>query len=116
MNNLKHYIDMAVRREIRRSFRDASVSGTANAVIRNIDKLYESLPDERKKDTGLVLKKAALLIKKVPALHSRDKVNGTDKAYDACNDALDMLNNVNMLYALSRIGSPTIDDLVSLVN
>lgn len=113
MNNLKRYIDMAVRREIRRSFRDASVSGTANAVARNIENLYESLPQDRKGDTGVVLKKAILLIKKVPSLYKKDEENGTDRAFDACNKAMDMLYKVG---ALKRISRPNIDDLIDLVN
>ena len=113
MNNLKRYIDMAVRREIRRSFRDASVSGTANAVARNIENLYESLPQDRKGDTGVVLKKAILLIKKVPSLHKKDQENGTDLARAACDDAMDMLFKIG---ALKRISNPRIDDLVELVD
>ena len=85
----------------------ASVSGLVRQLIDELQNDYIQSP---------AVVKAQVLLKRIPAAHSRDKVNGTDRAYDLANEVLDVLYNRHDENSMSREFFGRVDDLISLIN
>ena len=85
--DIKRYIDMAVRREIKR-YNDASLSGDVKKALQLLDKWSKEEPSKSK-----IAEKASRFIKAVPYQFKKDQENGEDKASDAVDKATDLYFN-----------------------
>lgn len=63
------------------------------------------------KEQEAAIQKATQLIKRVPYLQRKDREDGTDRAFDACNDSTDALFKTGIRGDTLRL----IDDLIDLV-
>lgn len=83
--NIKRYIDVAVRREIRR-VSDGPYGASASVLCKKILGLLSSFqPQDEKQERAI--EKATPMIKRIPRLHKWDEDNLGDKAHVECGKA-----------------------------
>lgn len=93
---------------------DKSAKESSNSVSGLVKLIISQLSDTQalNRQQEEAISQSIALIKRVPNLVRKDRENGTDKAFDACNDAMDLLFNAGIKQNVLK----AIDSLVDLVN
>ena len=83
---------------------------SVSSLLRDITSLLNNIhPDSKEQE--LAIQKSIQSLKRIPYLRSADKNNGTDRAFDACNDSMDTLFKAGIRGDVLKL----IDDLIELV-
>lgn len=83
---------------------------SASSLVRDIISALEEIDANSDKQEDAI-NIAIRLIKRVPYLHRKDREDGTDRAFDTCNDSMDALFKAGIRGDVLRL----IDDLVEVV-
>ncbi len=83
---------------------------SASSLVRDIISALEEI-DVKSEEHEEAVEKSIRLIKRVPYLLRKDREDGTDKSFDACNNSMDALFNAGLRGDILRL----IDDLVEVV-
>lgn len=99
---------LRLKRTFKTTVTESSRKSVSSLMRDIIDALGKLTPTSKAQESAI--QKSIQMIKRVPSLRTYDKNNGTDRAFDACNDSMDALFNAGIKGDVLNL----IDDLIEL--